>query len=167
MRPLSVLHLVLLAGVGMLAAVIFTVFSVKLGSTPFLATPYLFALAFACSALLFWAGRGVRRLRDGTPTRMTPILALKVAFIARASALVSATIVGLLAGVVAVSVTRLEAPAMVSAAITDSFVAVGFLVWCVVALIVERWCVVDSDDEGETTTSSSLDPNRSRLTGGV
>ncbi len=159
MKPLSPLHLtllaVLLAATGGLASVV----AVGVGLGPVLITPLL-ALVYALLAgLLLWAGLAVRRLKAHKRTWMTPILAMRTAIAARACALVGAASVGTLAGIAAVGLTRLQAPAMSSSALGAGVSALAALALTIVAVLVERWCIVDSDDDeatrgrGEGTTA--------------
>ena len=74
----------------------------------------VFALA---TAILIWSGMAVRRLRAGKDTWIDAIGAMRVAVFARTSALVGSSLSGILVGVMGVSLTQLEATAMVSNAI--------------------------------------------------
>ena len=55
----------------------------------------------------------------------------------------------------AVSLMQLEAPAMLANAIGSGLSGLVGIVWCVIAIVVERWCVIDPDDEGSTSSKRS------------
>ena len=77
---------------------------------------------------------------------------MRVAVFARASAIVGSALAGVLIGVMIVSLTQLEASAMVANAIASGISGLVGLVWTVVALAVERWCVIDPDDDGSSSS---------------
>ena len=56
-------------------------------------------------------------------------------------------LVGVLIGVMGVSLTQLEAAPMVSNAIASGVSSVIGVVWVIVALVVERWCIINPDDD--------------------
>ena len=103
----------------------------------------VFALA---TAILIWSGMAVRRLRAGKDTWIDAIGAMRVAVFARTSALVGSSLSGILVGVMGVSLTQLEATAMVSNAIGSGVSALVGVVWVVIAVVIERWCVITPDD---------------------
>ena len=111
MKPVSI---VWVAVVGLVAAGLsFLGFlaHMRQGGTPLIVTPgpaVIFAIATAC---LIWSGLAVRRLRAGKDTWIDAIGAMRVAVFARTSALVGSGLTGILIGVMAVSLTQLEAPA--------------------------------------------------------
>ena len=93
----------------------------------------------------------VRRLRAGKDTWIDAIGAMRVAVFARTSALVGASLSGFLVGVMGVSLTQLEAAAMVSNAIGSGVSALVGIVWVVIAVVIERWCVITPDDDAATS----------------
>ena len=147
MKPVSI---VWVAAVGLVAAGLsFLGFlaHMRQGGTPLIVTPgpaVIFAIATAC---LIWSGLAVRRLRAGKDTWIDAIGAMRVAVFARTSALVGAGLVGVLIGVMGVSLTQLEAAPMVSNAIASGVSSVIGVVWVIVALVVERWCIINPDDD--------------------
>lgn len=147
MKPVSI---VWVAAVGLVAAGLsFLGFlaHMRQGGTPMIVTPgpaVIFAIATAC---LIWSGLAVRRLRAGKDTWIDAIGAMRVAVFARTSALVGAGLVGVLIGVMGVSLTQLEAAPMVSNAIASGVSSVVGVVWVIVALVVERWCIINPDDD--------------------
>ena len=152
MKPLAIIW-VLLVGV-VSAALSFVGFfaHMRTGGTPMIVTPgpaVVFALA---TAILIWSGMAVRRLRAGKDTWIDAIGAMRVAVFARASAIVGSALAGVLIGVMIVSLTQLEASAMVANAIASGISSLVGLVWTVVALAVERWCVIDPDDDGSSSS---------------
>ena len=152
MKPLAIIW-VLLVGV-VSAALSFVGFfaHMRTGGTPMIVTPgpaVVFALA---TAILIWSGMAVRRLRAGKDTWIDAIGAMRVAVFARASAIVGSALAGVLIGVMIVSLTQLEASSMVANAIASGISGLVGLVWTVVALAVERWCVIDPDDDGSSSS---------------
>ena len=93
----------------------------------------------------------MRRLRANKDTWINAIGAMRVAVFARASAIVGSALAGVLIGVMIVSLTQHEASAMVANAIASGISGLVGLVWTVVALAVERWCVIDPDDDAPSS----------------
>ena len=154
MKPVSIVWVlvVALAAAGLSFLGFFA--HMRAGGTPMIVTPgpaVVFAIATAC---LICSGLAVRRLRAGKDTWIDAIGAMRVAVFARASALVSG-LTGFLLGVMAVSLVQLEAPAMLSNAIGAGLSGLVGVVWCVIAIVVERWCVINPDDEGQTSSTPS------------
>ena len=155
MKPVSIVWVL---AVGLVAAGLsflgfFT--HMREGGTPMIVTPgpaVIFAIATAC---LIWSGLAVRRLRAGKETWIDAIGAMRVAVFARASAIVGSGLTGVLIGVMAVSLMQLEAHAMLANAIGSGLSGLVGIVWCVFAIVVERWCVIDPDDEGSTSSKRS------------
>ena len=94
----------------------------------------------------------MRRLRANKDTWIDAIGAMRVAVFARASAIVGSALAGVLIGVMIVSLTQLEASVMVANAIASGLSGLVGLVWIVVALVVERWCVINPDDDGSSSS---------------
>lgn len=116
------------------------------GHGPLLITPYLAIVFVGFATVLLWSGIGVRRLRAHKPTSMTPLRAMRTAMFAQAAAWGGALFSGLLAGIVAVALTRADAPAMSQAVLGAAIAGTGALAMTVLALVVERWCLLDGDD---------------------
>ncbi|WP_043534380.1 DUF3180 family protein [Actinomyces polynesiensis] len=158
MRPLSVLHLVAGALVSAFLAALGSAVSVGIGHGPALVTPYLAIVYGVLAVALFWAGRAVVRLREHKRTWMTPLKAVRTAVAARASAWTGALSVGVLGGIAAVGSTRLEAAAMSSSATGAGISALAAVVLTVTAVVVERWCTIDTDGhdgDGRDVTANS------------
>ena len=147
MKPLAITW-VLLVGV-VSAALSFLGFSahMRTGGTPMIVTPGPGVVFAVATAILIWSGMAVRRLRAGKDTWIDAIGAMRVAVFARTSALVGAGLVGVLIGVMGVSLTQLEAAPMVSNAIASGVSSVIGVVWVIVALVIERWCIINPDDD--------------------
>ena len=103
----------------------------------------VFALA---TAALIWSGLAVRRLRAGKDTWIDAIGAMRVAVFARTSALVGSRLDrrphrshG------RVPSLQLEAPAMVANSLGSGISSLVGLVWVIVAVAIERWCVIEPD----------------------
>jgi Protein of unknown function (DUF3180). len=148
-RPLSVIHLVAAAVLSAAVAALGSLVSVGLGHGPALVTPYLAIVYGLLALLLFASGRAVLRMRDRKRTWMTPILAMRTAVAARAAAWVGALSVGILGGIAAVGTTRLDAPSMSSSATGAGISALAAIVLTVTAVVVERWCTIDTGGSGE------------------
>ena len=155
MKPVSIVWVL---AVGLVAAVLsFLGFFAHMreGGTPMIVTPgpaVIFAIATAC---LVWSGLAVRRLRAGKDTWIDAIGAMRVAVFARTSALVGSGLTGILIGVMAVSLMQLEAPVMLANAIASGLSGLVGLVWTIIAVVIERWCVINPDDEGSTSSKRS------------
>lgn len=147
MKPLAITWVLLVGVVG--AALSFLGFfaHMRTGGTPMIVTPGPGVVFAVATAILIWSGMAVRRLRAGKDTWIDAIGAMRVAVFARTSALVGAGLVGVLIGVMGVSLTQLEAAPMVSNAIASGVSSVIGVVWVIVALVVERWCIINPDDD--------------------
>ena len=147
MKPLAITW-VLLVGVVSAALSFLGFFAhMRTGGTPMIVTPGPGVVFAVATAILIWSGMAVRRLRAGKDTWIDAIGAMRVAVFARTSALVGAGLVGVLIGVMGVSLTQLEAAPMVSNAIASGVSSVIGVVWVIVALVVERWCFINPDDD--------------------
>lgn len=154
MKPVSLTHLSVIAVItGVLAALANTV-AVGTGHSPALITPYLCVVFLAVALVLWVLGRGVRRLKDHQRTWMTPMLAMRTALLARSAALMGAAAVGVMAGILLTVLPRLQAPAMGSSALGSGLSLVSSLLMVVVAVVVERWCIVDSDGDDPPSEST-------------
>lgn len=149
MRPVSIPLLGLLAVVAAGAGALLCAVVVGTGHGPVLVTPYLGAVLGAIAALVLWAGLAVRRMRARKRTWMTPILAMRTALFARTCTLVGSAGSGLLAGIAVVSAVQLRATASAAAALDAGLACLGAVLLTVVAVVVERWCVIDSGGDGE------------------
>ena len=155
MKPLAITWVLLVGLVCAIMSFLGFFAHMRAGGTPMIVTPgpaVVFALA---TAALIWSGLAVRRLRAGKDTWIDAIGAMRVAVFARTSALVGAGLTGVLIGVMVVSLMQLEAPAMLANAIGSGLSGLVGIVWCVIAIVVERWCVIDPDDEGSTSSKRS------------
>ena len=151
MKPQSIAQLAVVAAIFAGAGALGSAVSVGVGGNPLQVTPFLGAVFVLLAIVLLWAGLAVRRLRQHKRTWMTPLMAVRTAVAARAGSLMGAASLGVLVGVAVVGSVRLEASAMASSAATAALGALGALVLTVVAVIVERWCVIhpDDDDRGD------------------
>lgn len=151
MKPLSIIRVALVGFACATTSFLGFLGLMRTGATPMIVTPgpaVIFAVATAC---LIWSGLAVRRLRAGKNTWIDAIGAMRVAVFARASAYVGAILTGSLVGVMAVSLTQLDAAAMTANAIGSGLSALVGAVWVIVALVVERWCIINPDDEAATS----------------
>ncbi|MDO5034721.1 MAG: DUF3180 domain-containing protein [Actinomycetaceae bacterium] len=142
MKPLSVLNLaiafVIFALVGALTLAIFP----TLMFTPFTGLMFL-----GIAAVLFYFGRKVVALRKGESRKLSATGAMNVAMFAYSSAWVSAGSLGFFIGS-ALSMLRNLHSTYVRISIAGALLsAVGALILLIIAVIVERWCQIDDDDE--------------------
>ena len=165
MKPLSVRSVLLVIVASGLVAGLLTAAIFNMGLGPLTVTPFLGLLCVVLAAALIWNGRQVRRLKQGEPTRMTPMLAMRVAVAARASALVGAGCFGVLAAITLVSVLRPSTSALQMAAMWAGIDAAGALVWAAASFVVERWCVIDNDDSSEDHPTKPGSSGKSTPTG--
>ncbi len=121
--------------------------AVSSGGNPLFVTPWLAGLFLLVGIWLLLAGRGVRRLKRREKTWVTPIIAGHTAIFARSSAPVIAAFAGFLMGVALVGFSRMWAPAMAFAAWSALASAAGAVFATFCAVVVEHWCIDDSDDE--------------------
>lgn len=152
MKPLRVASLGLVGGVAALVSAGGTSVLLGVGAAPIQPTPLLALLFAVLAGVLLWLGVHVRRLKARRETWMTHLTAARTAVLAHASALVSAASAGVMLGLAAVALGRLEAGYMMRVALYAALVAGAALLWCVSAIVVERWCQVDPDDEAEHST---------------
>ena len=169
MRPLTVLPLV---GLGLLSMVFvagLNVVFLTLGYAPFLVSPLGALVSLALAIALVIVGNGVRRLREGKKTRMTPLWAFRVALLARASAGVNAVLVGCWVGLSVSYLPWIDAAGVRTALLWALFAAVCSLVWAIAGVVVERWCQIDSDEPegGAAGTGAPSSSRHTPLTGGV
>lgn len=169
MKPLAVLPLVGfgLLGAALTAGVNFVLLT--LGYSPFVVSPLGALASVVIAIILLIAGQGVRRLREGKPTRMTPLWAFRIALLARASAGVNIFLVGCWLGLSVSYLPWVEAVGVRQALLWALFAALCSMSWALAGIVVERWCQIDSDDsENNRGGSDSRSLTRhTPLTGGV
>lgn len=155
MKPLAITWVLLVGVVCAVMSFLGFFAHMRAGGTPMIVTPgpaVVFALA---TAALIWSGLAVRRLRAGKDTWIDAIGAMRVAVFARTSALVGAGLTGVLIGVMVVSLMQLEAPAMVANSLGSGISSLVGLVWVIVAVAIERWCVIEPDDDPRALTNAT------------
>lgn len=161
MKPLNLLTL---GGVALAVAVagfLTTDAMVTRGLNPILISYLIPAILVLCAAGLLWAGWHVRRLKARKTTWMRPLTAMRVALAARAAATVASGCTGLGAGIALAALQRMDATTMAAAARDGLITAGGALILTVCAVIVERWCLIDSDGDGDGDTGldrAGMDP---------
>ncbi|WP_324649462.1 DUF3180 domain-containing protein [Georgenia sp. H159] len=101
------------------------------------------------AVVLLQLGRSVRRLTEGEPTRMDLLRAARVAMFAKACSLCGAAFIGYFAAQVLIAWTNISAPALQGHALSSVAAGVASLVLVAVALLVEHWCSLPPDDDGE------------------
>lgn len=156
MNPLSLRALGVVAAVA--GAIGFLLhYSLKVRALTYIApTPFLGLLFLLIAWGLWFYGRKVVALKDGNREAISVTTATNVAVFAYASAWIGAGFTGLLTGLVIPMLSDLES-SFVESAVTGALLAgLGALILTVVAVIVERWCHVDEDDE--SPKSRGLEP---------
>lgn len=144
----------LVIGVAVIATIVGAVLSgtlVVLGHNPLILTPWLALFFLVVAGFLLWGGIGVKRLKTGAPTRISPLQAARIAALARSSLINGAGFTGFLAGTALIGVMRLWAPAMLSASLGSGVAALGALLLTVIAAIVEHWCIDDSPEQDSSS----------------
>ena len=147
MKPLSITWVTLVGFVCALLSFLGFFAHMRAGGTPLIVTPGPAVVFAVATALLIWSGLAVRRLRANKDTWIDAIGAMRVAVFARTSALVGSGLTGILIGVMAVSRTQLEAPAMAANAIGAGLSGLVGIVWTIIAIAIERWCIINPDDD--------------------
>lgn len=158
MKKLSLPLLFALAAVAFVVAALLSAVLVSSGNSPLLVTPWMAAVFLLFAAYLLGSGLQVRKYKRGQPTNLSALGAARVAVLARVCAHFGSVFFGLLAGVGAVGLMRLWAPATAASAVGAGIAALGALVLVVCAVVAERWCLDDggsSDLEGRKGDSDS------------
>lgn len=101
------------------------------------------------AVILLVLGRSVRRLTEGRPTRMDHLRAARVAMLAKASSLCGAAFTGYFVAQVLIAWTNITAPALRDHALSSGAAALASLALVAVALVVEHWCRLSPEDDGE------------------
>ncbi|HZK05588.1 MAG TPA: DUF3180 domain-containing protein [Actinomycetaceae bacterium] len=98
------------------------------------------------TAILYYQGRGVRRLVDGEETSMTPLQAARVAMAAKTAALVGALLTGYFAAV-ALFLAGLPPAPVRTETLVSAVIGIGVgAVMVGVSVMVEGWCRIDPPD---------------------
>lgn len=111
--------------------------------------PLTWAGLSVIAAVLLLLGRSVRRLTEGKVTRMDLLRAARVAMFAKACALCGAGFVGYFGAQLLIAWTNISAPALRDHALFAGAAAVACVVLVAVAMVVETWCTLPPDDDGE------------------
>ncbi len=101
------------------------------------------------AVVLLGLGRSVRRLTEGRATRMDLLRAARVAMFAKACSLCGAAFTGYFAAQVLVAWTNISALALRDHAVSAVAAALAGLALVGVALVVEHWCRLPPEDDGE------------------
>ena len=149
MNPVSLPRLIGYAIIALLLVGVIGMGVVIMGGTPLEVTPMIMVLELFLALMLIWSGIHVKRYLAHRKTWVNALNALRIAVAARASAYVSSIVTGTLIALMLISMARIGAPAMVANAVISGLSAVAGIIWCVCAVIVERWCVIDADDDPE------------------
>lgn len=149
-------HLFLWATLACALAAMVSAFLVSSGHSPFLVTPWMALVFLGFAAYLLAAGLQVRKYKRGERTNLTALGAARTAMLARTCAILGSVFCGLLVGVALIGLMRLWAPATAASAVGAGVAAAGALVMAVIAVVVERWCLDQSDDKDQD--ASRKDP---------
>ncbi|MCD4557669.1 DUF3180 family protein [Schaalia sp. lx-100] len=153
MKPVKVSLLALIVAVATVCGAVVVLGVIRLGGSPFQPTFFLAIFFAVLSGLLLYLGFHIRRLRARKPTWMRPIAAARSAALARATTYVSCSTAGVFFGMAAIMLARMDSDYMRYCGIVALVVGISALVCAVCAGIVERWCVVDTDDDSEASAS--------------
>ncbi|MDO5048613.1 MAG: DUF3180 family protein [Actinomycetaceae bacterium] len=142
MKPLSLPSLLIPAVIfGAVGAVLLLAFPT------IMFTPFTGILFVAVAGALLYFGRKVVALKKDEETNLTATGAMNVAMFAYSSAWVSAAAIGFFAGAILSMVRNFHADYVQTSALGAVLSASGAIVLLVVAVLVERWCQIDDDDE--------------------
>lgn len=155
MKPVSVAHLIVIAVVSAVCGAVVNSLLIQRGLSPLLVSYFLAILYLLISALLSYYGVLVRRWRARKSDRIDALTAARVAVTARSCAYVGSGSVGIFVGILLPCLARIDAPAMQMCVTRSLVAAVAALVLTVIALIVERWCVVDMSDDDDSNASQA------------
>ncbi|QDB80354.1 DUF3180 domain-containing protein [Georgenia wutianyii] len=103
----------------------------------------------ALAVVLLALGRSVRRLVEGKDTRMTQLGAARVAMLAKASSLSGSALGGYFAAQVLLAWRNITAPALREHALSAGGALLACLALVAVALVVEHWCRLPPEEDGE------------------
>ena len=160
MMPLSKAWLLLMGALSALVSGAIGLMIVASGGSPILVTPMLALLQGLLAVFLLWAGVHVKRFIAHKSTWVNSLNAMRIALGAWASAIVASLLVGALLGILVATLSRIGAPEMMRNALACAFGIATGLLWCVIAVVVERWCIVDEDDheDGVETQRPTVSP---------
>lgn len=94
-------------------------------------------------------GRSVRRMVQGRPARMDLLRAARVVMFAKACSLSGAALTGYFVAQLLIAWTNISAPALREHAMSSGVATVACVALVVVALVVEHWCRLPPEDDGE------------------
>lgn len=154
MKPLSWVTVLVSAICGLVIGAGTNAALLGMGLYPILITPALGPVSLVIAIVLFIAGRRVRHFRDNDKHALKPLVALRIVLFARASAIVCAFLVGICAGVIVTSITRVEAPAVFDALIGAAVAGSGLLAWTGAGIVVEKWGQRPEDPDTTKKTAS-------------
>ncbi|MDO5722708.1 MAG: DUF3180 domain-containing protein [Actinomycetaceae bacterium] len=158
MKTLSIRTLALVAACsGVLAAIATYAVKLRAGTYPQI-TPLMGVLFLSISLLLWVWGRKIVAYKEKR-THLDLTSAVNVAYLAYSAAWTGAIFTGALSGLIIPMLTTLESVYVQQAVWKAGLSALAALTMTVVAVIVERWCRRDEDDE--TPQREGLEPEAS------
>lgn len=151
MTPLAPSSLIVSAGTVGLIGALLNSFLLGSGQFPIMLTPLLGVVSLLMALGLYTAGKKVRDLRDGKPSTLNPIMALRIVLFARASALVCASGIGLCVGIILTGMSRFEGSAVRESLFGALAAGVGFAAWMIAGIVVEKWGQRQDDEPPQAT----------------
>ncbi|OKL48696.1 DUF3180 family protein [Boudabousia marimammalium] len=150
------LNYLLLAGIVLIAGVggwVITQWIIVNAYNPIVMTPLLSILFFGVAVYLFVQGRQVLKLKRRERTRMTPLGAFRVVVMSHSGAYTASLFLGLLTSQIWIGAAHWEIPLLRTNALYAGLNALGALALLIVSIIVERWCVIDDDENSNDQVS--------------
>ena len=160
MKRINYAIILALGVTGLMIGVGLTQVLVLNGLAPLLNTPLLGVALGAIAVYLYVQGRRVLKFKRRQYTEMTATGAFKVAALTHSAAYTAAFCTGFMVAEVILGIARWDAPTMRAGAIASIFGMVGAIPLLIVALIVERWCLIDTDDTDDDGNPISTQPQR-------
>lgn len=158
MKPLSLWTLALVAALSGALGALISAMLMQSGQSLLVVTPWLSVLFVVVAIWILVLGIGVRRLRRKERTWVSSVGAGRTALFARSSAPVLAGLAGFLLGVAAVGFGRWWAPAVLYSAWFALAAGLTGTLACICAVMVERWCIDDSEDGKDGSSSDGGSP---------
>ncbi|MBV7362975.1 DUF3180 family protein [Actinomycetaceae bacterium TAE3-ERU4] len=162
MKRLSYNLIALIGVVGLILGYLLTHFLITRGLSPLILTPLVGVVFLTIAVYLYLQGRRVLKLKRHQYTEMSYTGAFKVAVLSHSSAYTSAFFIGFMLAQLVFGIIRWEAVTIRAGAIASLFGLAGAIPLLIVAIIVERWCVIDDEDEDDKSTVSGKSVNLPR-----
>lgn len=125
------------------------------GAIPFQVNWFFPALPLIIALVVIIAGRAVKALRSREETWITPLGAARVAIFSQAASRVGAGLTGFAAGHALYAWMSGNVPLWREQLWQSAAAALGWLVLTVCAVMVERWCTIESSDDDDDDGTST------------